>query len=507
MVVEDQAQAVEGAKAVEATEAKAAGAKAGGRGSKGGKGTGSRRVRNRRRGGGDADLSLDETNPENQLSVSESSTASESSDQSDTPRQTPEGNELMSKTLFIQNKRFYVDVRETTSGKYVKLAEVLPGGKKSRLSLTMRVTRELRNHLTKFSEFYASLGPAPSTVDGGYSSASSKAGSPKAAGSAEAASTDGSPKSASSASGASPKSASGASPRPASATDASPKSSASPKSGATPKAASSSDASPKSTSGASSGSPSAGSEKSAHSGAAARSDADAASQSSPKSDGTASSGANVVRTPPLKSAVIYVGSGKTNGKRRYYIDLKENKRGRFLQISEAAPKDGYTQRYRIAIPAQGLVEVRDTLSSILREFGPASVDESTGVSATGRDSKAKGIKVQDVKNDGGKDDALLPIGKSMRVHPGKVIYFDPGTNPRGNFVKISQVTTNFRTSILLPTEALTQVGQILKDLQRGFNKGNQANKSKKGRPNKPRRRRPSKPSDDARSPKTDAAAA
>ena len=50
----------------------------------------------------------------------------------------------------IPRLRFYVDVRETTSGKYVKLAEVLPGGKKSRLSLTMRVTRELRNHLTKF---------------------------------------------------------------------------------------------------------------------------------------------------------------------------------------------------------------------------------------------------------------------------------------------------------------------------------------------------------------------
>lgn len=28
------------------------------------------------------------------------------------------------------------------------------------------------------------------------------------------------------------------------------------------------------------------------------------------------------------------------------------RRGRFLQISEAAPKDGYTQRFRIAIPAQ-----------------------------------------------------------------------------------------------------------------------------------------------------------
>ena len=33
------------------------------------------------------------------------------------------------------------------------------------------------------------------------------------------------------------------------------------------------------------------------------------------------------------------------------------RRGRFLQISEAAPKGDYTQRFRIAIPAQ--VQFRD----------------------------------------------------------------------------------------------------------------------------------------------------
>lgn len=380
-------------------------------GKKGGKGTGNRRVRNRRRGGGDADHSLDESNPENQVSVSESSTGSDSSDRSDTPRRVPEGKELMSKTLIIQNKRFYVDVRETASGKYVKLAEVLPGGRKSRLSLTLRVTRELRNHLTKFSEFYASLGPAPITSDGATSSAAS--------------------------------------------------------------------------------SPLPGGEK------AAQSESDA--PASPKSEG-----AN--RVPPLKSAVIYVGSGKSSGKRRYYLDLKENRRGRFLQVSEAAQKDGFTQRYRVAIPAQGLVEMRDTLSGILREFMPSSEESaSNDVGAKGGDSKGSPIKVQDVKT--GKEDGELPIAKSMKIHPGKVIYFDPGTNPRGNFVKISQVTTRFRTSILLPTEALTQVGQILKDLQKGFNKGakeTKVNASKaKRRVPKPRVKR----APDSKSPPTVMAAA
>jgi len=159
--------------------------------------------------------------------------------------------------------------------------------------------------------------------------------------------------------------------------------------------------------------------------------------------------------------------------------LKENRRGRFVQISEAAPKDGYTQRFRIAIPAQGLVEMRDVLSGILRQYGPAS-EESNG--------EASGVNVLDVKN--GAQDKDLPGAKSMRVHPGKVIYFDPGTNPRGRFLKISQVTARFRTSILLPSETLDQVGEILRGIQQGFDgpKPKKGGKGKEKRPSKPRNR-------------------
>jgi len=373
-----------------------------------GKTSGPRRMRNRRRGGGDADLSLDESHAEQSGSVSESSTTSQSSSTiSDAPRPAPDGEQIMSKTLIIQNKRFYVDVRENSSGKFVKLAEVLPDGRKSRLSLTMRVARQLRNHLTQFSEFYASLGPAAPTVAASTAAASTAADKPAL--------------------------------------------------------------SPISTS--------------------TQSDSDAAAPPSPD---TAAAAASTPRTPPLKSAV-YVTSGKSSGKRRYFIDLRENRRGRFLQISEAAQKDGYTQRYRIAIPAQGLVEVRDTLSGILREF-VGSEDEdsfggetrnSTSSSSAGKKTNHKNNSSNNNNNNNSKandsgivvrsgsasDDNDLPIAKSMRVHPGKVIYFDPGTNPRGDFVKISQVTTRFRTSILLPTETLSQVTQILNELQRGFNGG------------------------------------
>lgn len=352
----------------------------------------------RRRGGGDADQSLDETAPDG--NVSESSVSeSESSTHGDAPLSRPDEKELMAKMLVIQNKRFYIDVKENPSGRFVKLAEVLAGGKKARLSLTMRVTRELRNHLTHFSEFYASLGPMEVPEEE----------------------------------------------------------------------------------------------------PAAQPESDVAAPPSPQSEDAAAAN----RAPPLKSAVIYVNQGKSSGKRRYYIDLKENRRGRFLQISEAAPKGDYTQRFRIAIPAQGLVEVRDVLSGILRQFGPES-DESSGEALAGN--------VLDVKSNA--QDKDLPGAKSMRVHPGKVIYFDPGTNPRGRFLKISQVTARFRTSILLPSDTLLQVGQILNEIQQGFEgpkakkggKGKGKGPSKDKRSSKPRSK-PRKPAGQTDSPKAVVAAA
>ncbi|XP_016376838.1 transcriptional activator protein Pur-alpha-like [Sinocyclocheilus rhinocerous] len=51
--------------------------------------------------------------------------------------------------------------------------------------------------------------------------------------------------------------------------------------------------------------------------------------------------------------------------RKYYMDLKENQRGRFLRIRQTVnrgPGLGATQGQTIALPAQGLIEFRDALA-------------------------------------------------------------------------------------------------------------------------------------------------
>lgn len=206
--------------------------------------------------------------------------------------------ELASKTLQIQSKRFYLDVKQNRRGRFIKIAEVGAGGKKSRLLLAMSTAAEFRDHLTEFSEHYASLGP-------------------------------------------------------------------------------------------------------------------------PTTEGIPEDG-------KLKSEVMV----KDN--RRYYLDLKENQRGRFLRVSMTTPLS--RQRSQVAIPAQGMIEIRDSLTDLLNEFGTED---------------------QEVQDD-------LPEPQSMRVE-NKMFYFDIGHNRRGTFMRISEVRANFRTAITIPERSWARFRDVIAD--------------------------------------------
>lgn len=97
--------------------------------------------------------------------------------------------------------------------------------------------------------------------------------------------------------------------------------------------------------------------------------------------------------------------------RRYYLDLKENSRGRFLRVSQTITRGG--PRSQVAIPAQGMIEFRDALTDLLDEF---SADEHA------------------YKPD-------LPEGRHMHVD-NKNFYFDIGQNNRGIYMRISEVSVS-----------------------------------------------------------------
>jgi len=214
--------------------------------------------------------------------------------------------ELATKMLQIQSKRFYLDVKQNRRGRFIKIAEVGAGGRKSRLLMSMPVAVEFRDYLTEFGDLYASLGPP-------------------------------------------------------------------------------------------------GEE-------------------------------NIPEDGRIKSELM------VRDNRRYYLDLKQNNRGRFLRVSQTisrmtgsgrgmmmgGPQGPGSGRSQIAVPAQGIVELRDALTELLEEFFvPGEGDDS------------------------GEFRGELPEGKQFRVE-NKMFYFDMGQNNRGVFMRVSEVKSNFRTAITIP---------------------------------------------------------
>ncbi|KAM3959893.1 purine-rich binding protein-alpha isoform 2-T2 [Aphomia sociella] len=212
--------------------------------------------------------------------------------------QQPQEQELATKMLQIQSKRFYLDVKQNRRGRFIKVAEIGADGRRSQIFLAMSTAAEFRDHLSSFSDYYSSLGP-------------------------------------------------------------------------------------------------------------------------PNPD-------NVPDDGKLKSEMML----KDN--RRYYLDLKENSRGRFLRVSQTITRGG--PRSQVALPAQGMIEFRDALTDLLDDFG---VDDG-------------GFKGE------------LPEGRHLRVD-NKNFYFDIGQNNRGIYMKVSEVKSNFRTAITVPEKCWTRFRDILAD--------------------------------------------
>ncbi|CAH1736664.1 unnamed protein product [Aphis gossypii] len=235
--------------------------------------------------------------PQSQRQASNGATGSDSGQQQQSNEQ-----ELATKMLQIQSKRFYLDVKQNRRGKFIKVAEIGADGRRSQIFLALSTAADFRDHLGTFSEFYSQLGP-------------------------------------------------------------------------------------------------------------------------PNSD-------TIPEDGKLKSEMMI----KDN--RRYYLDLKENARGRFLRVSQTITRGG--PRSQVAIPAQGMIEFRDNLTDLLDEFGT---------------------------DDGGfKGD--LPDGRHMRVD-NKNFYFDVGQNNRGIYMRISEVTTtvkgNFRTAITVPEKSWSRFRDYFRD--------------------------------------------
>ncbi|XP_061732819.1 purine-rich element-binding protein gamma [Nerophis ophidion] len=267
------------------------------------------------------------------------------------PQQGNDIQELASKRVDIQKKRFYLDVKQSVRGRFLKIAEVWIGRgrhdniRKSKLTLSMSMAPALRYSLGDFIEYYARIGLRGGLLD-------------------EHGSINGQ----------------------------------------------------------------------------ARRRAPEPAASSPA--GSVASEDHVHRV--LKSEFI------ERDNRKYFLDLKENQRGRFLRIRQTVSKGHGTMGYygqgieqTIVLPAQGLIEFRDALSQLIEDYGDDDDADERGRATTGSH-----------------DDSTpeLPEAASFRVD-NKRFYFDVGSNRFGVFLKVSEVRQPYRNTITVPLKAWARFGE------------------------------------------------
>ncbi|XP_051889142.1 transcriptional activator protein Pur-beta-like [Pristis pectinata] len=260
--------------------------------------------------------------------------------------------ELASKRVDIQNKRFYLDVKQNAKGRFLKIAEVGTAGRKSRLTVSMPLAAEMRDRLGDFIEHYAQLGPG----GGGIGDASSRRHPP---------------------------------PPP-------------------------------------------------H-----HPPAPAQPQAPPPTRAQLGQGEAPTQRV-LKSEYL------VRENRKYYLDLKENQRGRFLRIRQTmsrGPGWGYSgQGQTIALPAQGLIEFRDALARLIEDYG---VGGGPGPGGGGGGDPGDGAAAFVPPE--------LPEGTSVPVD-NKRFFFDVGSNRYGVFLRVSEVKPAYRHSITVPSKAWARFG-------------------------------------------------
>merc|ERR1712010_123895 len=68
------------------------------------------------------------------------------------------GGDLASRTLVLESKRFYLDVKENQRGRFIKIAEISADGRKNQILMTFSTAGIFSQNLQKFIEFYEDIG-------------------------------------------------------------------------------------------------------------------------------------------------------------------------------------------------------------------------------------------------------------------------------------------------------------------------------------------------------------
>ena len=64
---------------------------------------------------------------------------------------------MASRTLVLESKRFYLDVKENQRGRFIKIAEISADGRKNQILMTFSTAALFSQNLIQFIDFYHDL--------------------------------------------------------------------------------------------------------------------------------------------------------------------------------------------------------------------------------------------------------------------------------------------------------------------------------------------------------------
>ncbi|KAK4471988.1 hypothetical protein MN116_005366 [Schistosoma mekongi] len=142
-----------------------------------------------------------------------------------------------------------------------------------------------------------------------------------------------------------------------------------------------------------------------------------------------------IKTPESQPANSLIKSHVVNYPyRRYFLDLKRNKRGHFLRLTMVSTMN----RIQLAIPSQGMLDLYNAINEMLEKWWD-------------------GLEANDNKS------VNLPESKSLRFD-NRTLYFDSSFNRFGAYLRISEVRTASRTAITIPGRSLSRFRDIINGL-------------------------------------------
>lgn len=139
--------------------------------------------------------------------------------------------------------------------------------------------------------------------------------------------------------------------------------------------------------------------------------------------------------------------------RKFYFDILENARGRYLKISQSS-----TRRVTLIMPLTILRPLKRAIDMLQEKVPPDANDaDPTAVQRVTRT-----IERVTPMNDGSSV-TLNVVQREVRVL-GKRVVFESGANRRGSYIKIMENSGPQRMAVMLPHSAVPEIIQLLQEV-------------------------------------------